>query len=127
MTANDVHLMVPDADGWRRWLEAHHGEVAGVRPVVARKGITEPTSLTLAQAIDEALCFGVGRRPDSAGRRAVEGLMPGGRTGVARPPGIASALGWNLNGPGRTGYRGGEDSAIRRTAATRWSASSIVL
>lgn len=51
-------LAVPDADAWRTWLAAHHADRPGVWLVLAKKGTTEPTSLTYAQALDEALCHG---------------------------------------------------------------------
>jgi uncharacterized protein YdeI (YjbR/CyaY-like superfamily) len=58
MAADIPELIVPDAGAWRRWLAAHHGDGAGVWLVLAKKGTTEPTSLTYAQALDEALCHG---------------------------------------------------------------------
>jgi uncharacterized protein YdeI (YjbR/CyaY-like superfamily) len=51
-------LLVPDAAAWRGWLEAHHDDAAGVWLTLAKKGTTEPTSLSYDQALDEALCFG---------------------------------------------------------------------
>jgi uncharacterized protein YdeI (YjbR/CyaY-like superfamily) len=51
-------LIVADAAAWRAWLDVHHEESAGVWLVLAKKGSTEPTSLTYDQALDEALCFG---------------------------------------------------------------------
>ena len=50
--------MVADAAAWRRWLEAEGGASDGVWLRLAKKGTTEPTSLTYAQALDEALCSG---------------------------------------------------------------------
>jgi uncharacterized protein YdeI (YjbR/CyaY-like superfamily) len=51
-------LLVRDAQAWRAWLEARHGEEPEVWLVLAKKGTTEPTSLTYDQALEEALCFG---------------------------------------------------------------------
>jgi len=52
-------LIVADAAAWRAWLDTHHGErPGGVWLVLARKGTTEPTSLSRDEALDEALCFG---------------------------------------------------------------------
>jgi uncharacterized protein YdeI (YjbR/CyaY-like superfamily) len=51
-------LIVPDAAAWRVWLAEHHEGSAGVSLVLAKKGTTEPTSLTYDQALDEALCYG---------------------------------------------------------------------
>lgn len=47
-----------DAAAWRAWLAAHPEDAVGVWLRLAKKGATEPTSLTYAQALDEALCFG---------------------------------------------------------------------
>lgn len=51
-------LMVADAAAWRGWLDEHHGEPQGVWLILAKKGTTEPTRLTYAAALDEALCYG---------------------------------------------------------------------
>jgi uncharacterized protein YdeI (YjbR/CyaY-like superfamily) len=51
-------LSVPDAAAWRVWLDEHHEDSAGVSLVLAKKGVTRPTSLTYDQALEEALCFG---------------------------------------------------------------------
>lgn len=57
--ADDLpELTVDDAAAWRAWLNAHHGEERGVWLVLANKGTTQPTSLSYAQALDEALCYG---------------------------------------------------------------------
>src|SRR5437016_2853145 len=51
-------LIVRDAAAWREWLANHHANPTGVWLVLAKKGITEPTSLTYDQALEEALCHG---------------------------------------------------------------------
>ena len=51
-------LTVADGAAWRVWLDAHHEDSAGVSLVLAKKGVTDPTSLTYDQALEEALCFG---------------------------------------------------------------------
>ena len=51
-------LTVDDAGSWRTWLRQHHGEATGVWLVLAKKGTTEPTSLSYDEALDEALCHG---------------------------------------------------------------------
>jgi uncharacterized protein YdeI (YjbR/CyaY-like superfamily) len=51
-------LVVADAAAWRRWLRSHHEDQAGVWLVLAKQQTTDPTSLTYAQALDEALCHG---------------------------------------------------------------------
>jgi uncharacterized protein YdeI (YjbR/CyaY-like superfamily) len=51
-------LVVSDVGAWRGWLEEHHANPTGVRLVLAKKGTTEPTSLSYDQALEEALCQG---------------------------------------------------------------------
>jgi uncharacterized protein YdeI (YjbR/CyaY-like superfamily) len=56
---NDLpELTVADAAAWRTWLANHHGDPTGVWLVLAKKGTTQPTSLTYDQALEEALCHG---------------------------------------------------------------------
>lgn len=50
-------LLLPDAAAWRAWLLEHHDGHPGVNLVLHKKGGTT-TTLTYAQAVDEALCFG---------------------------------------------------------------------
>jgi len=51
-------FVVADAAAWRAWLDRHEGDSDGVWLVLAKKGTTEPTTLTYAEALDEALCSG---------------------------------------------------------------------
>ncbi|SDQ82455.1 YdeI family protein [Microbacterium sp. cf332] len=51
-------LIVADAAAWRAWLDANESTSDGVQVVMAKKGVTDPTSLTYAEALDEALCSG---------------------------------------------------------------------
>ena len=51
-------LIVVDAAAWRRWLGEHHMTSPGVWLVLAKKGVVVPTSLTYAEALEEALCHG---------------------------------------------------------------------
>jgi len=51
-------LVVKGADTWRSWLDANHARSAGVLLLLAKKGTTDPTSLTYDAALEEALCFG---------------------------------------------------------------------
>ena len=55
---DDDDLVLTDAAAWRAWLDAHEDDPDGVWLVLAKKGTTEPTSLTYDQALDEALCSG---------------------------------------------------------------------
>lgn len=68
-----VELLVPDAAGWRTWLDQHHADHPGVWLVLHKKG-GQTTSLTYDQALDEALCFGwidgqIGRRDEASYRQ----------------------------------------------------------
>jgi uncharacterized protein YdeI (YjbR/CyaY-like superfamily) len=57
--ADDLpELTVADAAAWRRWLSEHHENPAGVWLVLAKKGTTQPTSLTYDRALVDALCHG---------------------------------------------------------------------
>jgi uncharacterized protein YdeI (YjbR/CyaY-like superfamily) len=58
MPSDPPTLTVADADAWQAWLESHHADSSGVWLVVAKKGTSDPTSLTYDQALDEALCHG---------------------------------------------------------------------
>lgn len=51
-------LVVADAGAWRAWLDGREHDSDGVWLTLAKKGTTTPTSLTYAQALDEALCSG---------------------------------------------------------------------
>lgn len=51
-------LTVPDPAAWRAWLDRHHADTAGVWLVLAKKGVTEPTSVTYELGLLEALCYG---------------------------------------------------------------------
>jgi uncharacterized protein YdeI (YjbR/CyaY-like superfamily) len=51
-------LIVADARAWRAWLSKHHDARPGVWLVLAKKGTTDPTSLSYDQALEEALCHG---------------------------------------------------------------------
>jgi uncharacterized protein YdeI (YjbR/CyaY-like superfamily) len=51
-------LVVADAEAWRDWLAENHQDSPGVWLRLAKKGTTEPTSLSYDQALDEALCHG---------------------------------------------------------------------
>ncbi len=51
-------LTVADAVAWREWLDANEHDSDGVWLVLAKKGTTTPTSLSYAEALEEALCSG---------------------------------------------------------------------
>lgn len=56
--ADIPELIVADVDRWRAWLDDNESVSDGVRVVLAKKGTTTPTTLTYAEALDEALCSG---------------------------------------------------------------------
>ena len=58
MAADPPQLIVRDAAAWRTWLAENVDERAGVWLVLAKKGTTDPTSLSYAAALEEALCHG---------------------------------------------------------------------
>ena len=47
----------PDAAAFRRWLERHHATAGELWIGYYKKGVPK-TSMTYAEAVDEALCFG---------------------------------------------------------------------
>ncbi|RYO96105.1 hypothetical protein DL766_005128 [Monosporascus sp. MC13-8B] len=51
-------LTIADAAAWLNWLSRNAEVSKGVWLTLAKKGTTSPTSLTYAQALDEALCYG---------------------------------------------------------------------
>ncbi|HXB66386.1 MAG TPA: YdeI/OmpD-associated family protein [Solirubrobacteraceae bacterium] len=51
-------LLVVDVVAWRAWLVAHHEGSPGVWLRLAKKGVTQPTSLVYGEALEEALCHG---------------------------------------------------------------------
>ena len=51
-------LLVGNPSEWRRWLQRNHSTSKGVWLVLAKKGTTEPTTLSYDGALDEAICFG---------------------------------------------------------------------
>lgn len=51
-------LLVANVGAWRSWLSRNHARSSGVRLVLARKGVTDPTRLTYDDALLEAICYG---------------------------------------------------------------------
>ena len=58
MAGEAPELLVDDVAAWHAWLSDHHGEQDGIWVVLAKKGITEPTTLTYDEALLEALAHG---------------------------------------------------------------------
>ncbi|WP_431220583.1 YdeI/OmpD-associated family protein [Leifsonia xyli] len=55
---SDELLVVADQAAWRAWLDENETTSDGVWLMLAKKGTTEPTSLTYQEAMIEALCSG---------------------------------------------------------------------
>jgi uncharacterized protein YdeI (YjbR/CyaY-like superfamily) len=119
-----AELVVADVARWHGWLEAHHADHPGVWLVLHKKG-GEVTSLTYAQALDEALCFGwidgqtarrdeqsfrqrfTRRRPNSAwSARNVEHVVRLTAAGRMQPAGIAAVDAAKADGRWQRAYRG---------------------
>ncbi|MGO8723217.1 MAG: YdeI/OmpD-associated family protein [Acidimicrobiales bacterium] len=67
-------LVVAGIREWRAWLRAHHSDSDGVWLVLAKRGTTQPTTLSYDEALEEAICFGwidgqLGRRDAATFRR----------------------------------------------------------
>lgn len=54
----DDRLLLTDVDAWRSWLDAHEDTSDGVWLVLSKKGKASATTITYAEALDEALCSG---------------------------------------------------------------------
>lgn len=83
MAVDLPELTVPDASAWREWLGVQHRVSTGVWLTLAKKGTTEPTTLTYGEALDEALCHGwidgqVGRRDEVTFRQRFTPRRPRG-------------------------------------------------
>ena len=115
-------LLVADAAAWHRWLRANHANPQGVWLILAKKGTTEPTSLTYDEALDEALSHGwidgqTGRRDDTTFRRMFTPRRP--RSGwSARNVAIVD----RLRSEGRM-HPAGEAEVARAQADGRWDAA----
>src|SRR4051794_28991170 len=55
---SDDPVLFADVAAWRLWLDGNEHDHDGLWLLLAKKGTTSPTSLTYAQALDEALCSG---------------------------------------------------------------------
>lgn len=55
---NVAELIVANASAWSRWLDEHESDAAGVWLVLAKKGTSQPTSLTYDAALEVAICHG---------------------------------------------------------------------
>ena len=125
LMAVQPELVVPDDAAWRAWLLANHADPTGVWLLLAKKAALAvpdpPTTLTYAQALDEALCFGwidgqAKRRDDGTYSAAVHPApgavhLVGAQHGVHRPA--------DRRGPDAPrGVRGGRAGAGRTAGGT---------
>lgn len=117
-------LLFADAAAFEAWLEEHHGEPDGIWLQIAKKGSPEP-SVTYAEAVELALCFGwidgqrraldathflqrfTPRRPrgrwSKINREKAEALIAAGRV---RPAGIAEIEAAKGDGRWEAAYEG---------------------
>jgi uncharacterized protein YdeI (YjbR/CyaY-like superfamily) len=51
-------LLLPNATAWQTWLATHSTTSPGVTLTLAKKGTTHPTTLSMDEAVEEALCHG---------------------------------------------------------------------
>jgi uncharacterized protein YdeI (YjbR/CyaY-like superfamily) len=117
-----TELIVADVEAWGVWLADNASTSPGVWLVLAKKGSTRPTSLSYAQALDEALCHGW---VDGQLRSRDQGTFQ--RRFTPRRPGSA----WSkrntehvqrLTGEGRM-QAGGVAAVERARAAGSWDAA----
>jgi len=112
-------LLVTDGSEWRTWLSRHHSESKGVWLVLAKKGTTEPTTLSYDGALDEAICFGwidgqLGGRDDATFRRR---FTPRNARSAWSQRNVTIAE--RLLASGRM-HRSGEDEVQKAKADGRW-------
>ena len=92
----DPTLIVSDAAAFRDWLDLNAYPSGGIWLVLAKKNTTDPTRLTYAQALEEALCQGWidGQKQSRDGTTFMQRFTPRRRTSLwsKRNVGIAEAL-----------------------------------
>lgn len=57
MGSDDPILRFPNQTAFETWLEANHGDAAGIWLQIAKRGATD-TTISYEEAVDAALCFG---------------------------------------------------------------------
>ncbi len=115
-------LLVTDVRAWRRWLDTNHGDSQGVWLILAKRGTTDPTSVSYDEALEEAICFGwidgqLGRRDATTFRRR---FTPRTARGAWSQRNVAIAE--RLIATGRM-HRSGEDEVRRAKEDGRWEAA----
>lgn len=144
MTTPADILCVADFAAWRAWLDANDGTSDGVWLLLAKKGVTEPTSLTYAQALDEALCSGwidgqkrshdavtflqrfTPRRPRSVwSARNVEHIARLEAEGRMTAPGFAQVEAAKADGRWERAYAGSADAVVPDDLAAALAAEPL--
>jgi uncharacterized protein YdeI (YjbR/CyaY-like superfamily) len=115
-------LVVADATAWRTWLTGNHATSHGVRLVLAKKGTTDPTTLSYDEALEEAICFGwidgqLGRRDSTTFLRR---FTPRKARSAWSERNVTIAE--RLGASGRM-HPSGEDEVQRAKADGRWEAA----
>jgi uncharacterized protein YdeI (YjbR/CyaY-like superfamily) len=137
-------LTVPDVEAWACWLEEHEGQRDGVWLTLARKGTTEPTSLSYDDALAEALCRGwidgqLGAGDDGTYRRKFTPRRPGSawskrnvaiatklvEDGRMRPSGLAAVSRAKADGTWHTAYEGQASIEIPADLAAALAADPV--
>lgn len=113
-------LVVADAPAWRSWLSGHHRKSAGVWLVLAKKGTTQPTTLTYDEALEDAICFGwidgqLERRDNTTFRRR---FTPRNERSAWSKRNVTIAE--RLSVAGRM-HRSGEEEVAKAKADGRWA------
>ena len=115
-------LLVADAAEWRTWLSSNHSNSQGVWLVLAKKGTTDPTTLSYDDALDDAICFGwidgqLERRDSATFRRRFTPRSP-------RSPWSQRnvTIAERLSASGRM-HRSGEDEVRQAKADGRWNSA----
>lgn len=135
-------LLMRDAAAWRAWLAAGHAEAGPVWLVLAKKGTSEPTSLTYDDALEEALCHGwidgqVRRRDDATymqrfSRRRVRSAWSKRNVGIAerlieedrmRPAGLMEVQRAQEDGRWKAAYAGAAAIEVPEELAIALAAS----
>lgn len=142
MTRDLPVLTVANAADWARWLDDHQGASGGVWLVLAKKGASEPTSLTYDEALAKALCHGwvdgqLARGDEVSFRRKFTPRRPGSRwskrnvvmattlieEGRMRPAGLAAVSGAKADGTWDSPYDGQAQMEIPSDLASALAAA----
>jgi uncharacterized protein YdeI (YjbR/CyaY-like superfamily) len=112
-------LVVPNASAWRQWLAREAATSKGVWLTLAKKGTTDPTTLTQAQAVEEALCYGwIDSQSKGGGERIVyQRFTPRTTKSIWSQRNIGNVA--RLDSEGRMTARGWEE-VERAKADGRW-------